>query len=201
MDFSVPGLHPHAFQLSLHLRCSSPLIIFMVLLCTCSNRSIREYKMLPPQCSVQNKNNLLGHAGDAPLMQTINTAGHIGYRNTPLARSQLVISQEAVVFPAKPSSYKDTFPVFFGIGKYSYTDACVFSTGAATCQALYPVLDPSLQERHSGARECSEENRAGGGSRDQVICGAAEAAGAALPGSKEALRRSYYSLQLPKRSL
>lgn len=43
----------------------------MVLLCTCSNRSIREYKMLPPQCSVQNKNHLPWHASDAPLKQTI----------------------------------------------------------------------------------------------------------------------------------
>lgn len=34
LDFSVPGLQPYPSQLSLHLRCSSPLTIFMVPLCT-----------------------------------------------------------------------------------------------------------------------------------------------------------------------
>ena len=62
--------------------------------------------------------------------------------------------------------------------------------------------DIHAREDYGGAGACPEKgNEAGEGSREQVLWGVAEGAGAVQPGEEEAEGGSYCSLQLPERRL
>ena len=72
----------------------------------------------------------------------------------------------------------------------------------AAPRVLCSVLGPSLQEKHGVAAAYPEKGKkAGEGSREQVLRGAAEGAGAFQSGEEEAEERPYCSLQLRERRL
>ena len=72
----------------------------------------------------------------------------------------------------------------------------------STPRVLSSVSGPSLQEGYWVAGACPEKgNKAGEGSREQVLRGAAEEAGAVQSGEEEAEGGPYCSLQLSERRL